>query len=123
MLASIYQILPDPTDMFMLAGKWITPDPTMICQLVDIPGPSDVLASKQIQSAWNALVIHIFCPLIIRSSPLRTALVVEEATSLPDQYLRDLMLLNMHYLRKLIDWWLGIILLHFEKNKRPINPS
>ena len=53
----------------------------MCCKFM--PGPSAVLASRQIQSAWNAFVIHIFCPLMIRSSPRLTALVVDEATSLP----------------------------------------
>jgi len=37
--------------------------------------PVDVLANKQIQSACKAFVIHIFWPFMIKSSPLRTAVV------------------------------------------------
>ncbi|MOA57459.1 hypothetical protein D3C78_1816420 [compost metagenome] len=37
---------------------------TMISDLFLCTGPSDVLASRQIQSAWVPLVIHILEPLI-----------------------------------------------------------
>ncbi|CAN7976581.1 unnamed protein product, partial [Ixodes persulcatus] len=40
-------------------------------------GPSRrVLASRHIQSAWQPLVIHILPPLITRSSPLSSAVVL-----------------------------------------------
>jgi len=38
-------------------------------------GDCEVFASKQIQSALSPLVIHIFCPFIIKSSAFLTALV------------------------------------------------
>ena len=50
---------------------------------MNLPGPSSVLARRQIQSAWKAFVIHIFWPLMTRSSPTLLAVVWQAATSLP----------------------------------------
>ena len=46
-------------------------------------GPSPVLASRHIQSAWVPLVVHILPPLITQSPPTRRAVVLIEATSEP----------------------------------------
>src|SRR5262245_65954600 len=46
-------------------------------------GPSPVLASRHIQSAWVPLVVHILPPLISQSPPTRFAVVLSEATSEP----------------------------------------
>lgn len=45
--------------------------------------PWEVLARRHIQSAWKALVIHIFWPLMIKSSPSLLAVVWMLATSDP----------------------------------------
>src|SRR6218665_925928 len=56
---------------------------TMINDLFLCIGPSEVLHSRQIQSAWVPLVIHIWAPEIRWSPPSRRAWVCSEATSEP----------------------------------------
>src|SRR5690606_5960090 len=56
---------------------------TQINDLFLCGGPSDVLASRQHQSAFMPLVIHILVPVITRSSPSGRAVVLTAATSEP----------------------------------------
>src|SRR4029077_17621135 len=56
---------------------------TQISDLLRCLGPSPVLASRHIQSAWAPLVVHILPPLITQSPPTRRASVLIEATSEP----------------------------------------
>ena len=56
---------------------------TIINDLLACTCPSLVFASKQTQSAWVAFVIHIFVPLIMKSSPSVRAVVFKPATSDP----------------------------------------
>ena len=56
---------------------------TTIIDLFLCGAPSEVLASKQHQSAFIALVIHILLPLMTKSSPSRRAVVLSAATSEP----------------------------------------
>ena len=44
-----------------------------------------LLLNHFLKNTWKALVIHIFCPLMMRSSPCLLAVVVAAATSLPSQ--------------------------------------
>jgi len=62
----------------MKSGRSLLPFKFVGTQISDLflwDAPCEVFASKHIQSAINPFVIHIFWPLIIKSSPLRTAVV------------------------------------------------